>query len=192
MNKVMNYNPGVGLQMTSRRTFHEYDNNSNNSTPGPQAYDVQFKLTDREKRQNELISRRYANWAKKEKSSHNQNIDVAFGSDISDVLITGCGYHNSIEDIINKTLNEKQQVRAQGDTINGERSINVNKNMNMSTMKTNPGVGLQMTSRRITVHGMNGDNCNSLGAPYYDVQYKLSDREKKQNALLSRRYETRC
>ncbi len=58
----MNNNPGVGLQMTSRRSIIHV--NKMDETPGPQSYDVEFKLTDREKRQNELLSRRYVNWKK--------------------------------------------------------------------------------------------------------------------------------
>jgi hypothetical protein len=55
-------NPGVGLQMTSPRTFHDEHTLLSNMTPGPQSYDIQFKLSDREKRQNELLSRRYDKW----------------------------------------------------------------------------------------------------------------------------------
>ena len=64
----MNYNSGVGLQMTStRQSIHFRNNNINKTkdTPSPQSYNVEFKLTDREKRQNALISRRYENWKKK-------------------------------------------------------------------------------------------------------------------------------
>lgn len=61
MNSVMNYNPGVGLQMTSsRQSIHE----RKSDTPSPQSYNVEFKLSDREKRQNKLISQRYDNFKK--------------------------------------------------------------------------------------------------------------------------------
>ena len=63
----MNYNSGVGLQMTSTRQSICYEQcKKNKDTPSPQSYNVEFKLTDREKRQNALISRRYDNWKKKE------------------------------------------------------------------------------------------------------------------------------
>ena len=65
-------NPGVGLQMTSPRTFYDERTLVNKMTPGPQTYDVQFKLSDREKRQNDLISRRYENW-KRDSSTSGSN-----------------------------------------------------------------------------------------------------------------------
>ncbi len=48
------------------------------SGPSPQCYDVQFKLTEREKFQNDLISQRYKNW---ESSTSRRN---GFGGDGDD------------------------------------------------------------------------------------------------------------
>ncbi len=51
-------NPGIGFHMTSSR-IHAPEISQG---PSPQCYDVRFKLTEREKFQNELISQRYKNW----------------------------------------------------------------------------------------------------------------------------------
>ena len=74
-------NPGVGLRMTSRRnTFQEQNSTYCMSSPGPQSYDVQFKLTEREKRQNELMSHRYDNWKKDRNNTSAMNIVIGGGS----------------------------------------------------------------------------------------------------------------
>ena len=55
MNFIMSYNPGVGLQMTSsRQSLYERNFARVSDTPSPQSYNVEFKLSDREKRQNKL------------------------------------------------------------------------------------------------------------------------------------------
>lgn len=75
-------NPGVGLRMTSRRnTFQQQNSIYCMTTPGPQTYDVQFKLTEREKRQNELMSHRYDNWKKVNTHSSPLNIKIGGGGD---------------------------------------------------------------------------------------------------------------
>ena len=56
-------NPGVGLQMTSQRNGNIINNK--NITPGPSQYDIKYKLSNLEKKQNELLSHRYDNWKKK-------------------------------------------------------------------------------------------------------------------------------
>ena len=77
MNTIMNYNSGVGLQMTSTRQSICYEQcKKNKDTPSPQSYNVEFKLTDREKRQNALISRRYDNWKKKEDYNNNMMMTI--------------------------------------------------------------------------------------------------------------------
>ena len=48
-------NPGVGLKMTSTRS----EITRPSLTPCPQSYDVSFKLSEQEKRQNKLLSERY-------------------------------------------------------------------------------------------------------------------------------------
>lgn len=145
-------NPGVGLQMTSPRTFLPgAESNSIKLTPGPQAYDVRFKLTDREKRQNELLSRRYDNWKK-------DVVNGGFGN--SD----GNGYCHD-KKVHNMDRGDSAEMMNGG----------------------NAGVGLKMTSLRTTF-----GNGNKPSPPYYDVQFKLTNHEKRQNELLSRRYEMRC
>ena len=55
--QVGHCNPGVGLKMTGPRIV---ETNANESIgPGPQQYNTSTKLTEREKAQNELLSKRY-------------------------------------------------------------------------------------------------------------------------------------
>lgn len=50
-------NPGIGLKMTSQRS--QITKPSTCMTPCPQTYDISYKLSEQEKRQNKLLSDRY-------------------------------------------------------------------------------------------------------------------------------------
>lgn len=159
-------NPGVGLQMTSRRTFYDERSLVNNMTPGPQSYDVQFKLSDREKRQNELLSRRYVNW--KRDSSTNGSNDNNWG--------VGVGGETKL----NNTSFTMKTV--------GTGCSSTTKTTTLNKKENNiGGVGLTMTSLRSTF----GTN-SSPSPPYYNVEFKLTNAEKRQNEILSHRYEMHC
>ena len=44
-------------------------------SPGPQAYNVRLKLTERERNQNELMSQRYKDWHSKNKKVESSECD---------------------------------------------------------------------------------------------------------------------
>jgi hypothetical protein len=65
-------NPGVGLRLTDSRIQKETESIS----PGPQAYNVCIKLTERERNQNELMSHRYKDWHRKNKKVEISGCDM--------------------------------------------------------------------------------------------------------------------
>ena len=177
----MNNNPGVGLRMTSRRTnIHEQSNHYHNcNIPGPQSYDIQFKLTDRERRQNELLSRRYDNWkkdpyhpyqiySKKNQHQQQQPFITVMGEQGHGNGVTGVSTIRRAGTSIG--LNKESQI------ISTERSFPHCNNTN--TSGNNPGVGLKKTSRRIIYvkHDLSyGRNKvahiggGGSGPPFYDM-----------------------
>lgn len=51
-------NTGIGFRMTSSRIYQEPQSEG----PSPQCYDVCVKITPRQKKQNDLIAKRYKDW----------------------------------------------------------------------------------------------------------------------------------
>jgi len=85
----MTNNPGVGLKLTAPRI----SSTSESSGPGPQTYYVPGSLhtTEREKAQNDILSKRYTNSA----STH---YATSSPSSSSLPLVTGSGQKRSRED----------------------------------------------------------------------------------------------
>ena len=72
--KVSTSNPGIGLKMTGSRIQKQNESIG----PGPHGYNVSFRLTDREKFQNELLSQRYKNWERNYQKEQRKDIKRTF------------------------------------------------------------------------------------------------------------------
>jgi hypothetical protein len=159
---VTRINLDVGLQMmiSPHHTFLHSERfaRTTSCSPDSQSYDASFKLTQQEIRQNEISSRRDSSCDWKKMSSNPISSNTT-------------------------SLSQQDQYKQLNLECYGKGGGDVAGNIDYKKSGANPGLGFQMTSPRFKSGIASASN-----VPYYDVEFKLSDREKRQNEILSRRY----
>ena len=82
--------------------------------------------------------------------------------------------------------NKSKIIKIMSDQLNKNKDDVIDLKFERQSMKKglNPGIGLRMTSQRCKLVRPNSNTCPQS----YDVSYKLSAQERRQNKLLSERH----